>query len=92
MRAETPKGKMFDVILLISIVLSVICVSLESVDSISLKYGVLLRSLEWIFTILFTIEYFLRIWIIKNPFKYIFSFWGIVDFYGNPSYISIIYF
>ena len=90
--AETPNGKMFDVILLISIVLSVICVSLESVDSISLKYGVLLRSLEWIFTILFTIEYFLRIWIIRNPFKYIFSFWGIVDFIAIlPTYLLFIF-
>ncbi len=90
--AETPNGKLFDVVLLITIVLSVICVSLESVDSISLKYGVLLRSLEWIFTILFTIEYFLRIWIIKNPFKYIFSFWGIVDFLAIlPTYLLFIF-
>ena len=90
--AETPDGKLFDVILLISIVISVICVSLESVDSISLKYGVLLRSLEWIFTILFTIEYFLRIWIIKNPFKYIFSFWGIIDFLAIlPTYLLFIF-
>ena len=90
--AETPNGKLFDVVLLITIVLSVICVSLESVDSISLKYGVSLRSLEWIFTILFTIEYFLRIWIIKNPFKYIFSFWGIVDFLAIlPTYLLFIF-
>ena len=90
--AETPNGKLFDVVLLITIVLSVICVSLESVDSISHKYGVLLRSLEWIFTILFTIEYFLRIWIIKNPFKYIFSFWGIVDFLAIlPTYLLFIF-
>ena len=90
--AETPNGKLFDVVLLITIVLSVICVSLESVDSISLKYGVLLRSLEWIFTILFTIEYFLRIWIIKNPFKYIFSFWGVVDFLAIlPTYLLFIF-
>ena len=90
--AETPNGKLFDVVLLITIILSVICVSLESVDSISVKYGVLLRSLEWIFTILFTIEYFLRIWIIKNPFKYIFSFWGIVDFLAIlPTYLLFIF-
>ena len=56
--AETPDGKLFDVILLISIVLSVLCVSLESVTEISLKYGTLLQVFEWIFTILFTIEYF----------------------------------
>ena len=90
--AETPNGKLFDVVLLITIILSVICVSLESVDSISVKYGVLLRSLEWIFTILFTIEYFLRIWIIKNPFKYIFSFWGVIDFLAIlPTYLLFIF-
>ena len=72
--AETPNGKLFDVVLLITIVLSVICVSLESVDSIKNKYGLLLQVFEWIFTILFTIEYFLRIWIIKNPLNIYFLF------------------
>ena len=81
--AETPKGKLFDVILLISIVISVLCVSLESVDSISIKYGVLLRTLEWIFTILFTIEYFLRIWTIKNPSNIYFLF-------GNYRFFKLI--
>ena len=90
--AETPSGKLFDVILLITIVCSVICVSLESVADISSKYGSILRTLEWIFTILFTIEYFLRIWIIKNPFKYIFSFMGIIDILAIlPTYLLFIF-
>ena len=90
--ADTPNGMLFDIILLVSIVISVICVSLESVSSISSKYGVILRTLEWIFTILFTIEYFLRIWIIKNPFKYIFSFMGIVDLLAIlPTYLLFIF-
>lgn len=90
--AETPDGKLFDVILLISIVLSVLCVSLESVTEISLKYGTLLQVFEWIFTILFTIEYFLRIWIVKKPIKYIFSFMGIVDFLAIlPTYLMFIF-
>ena len=67
--AETPNGKLFDVVLLITIVLSVICVSLESVIDIKNKYGLLLQIFEWIFTILFTIEYFLRV--LKRPFNLI---------------------
>ena len=80
LKHETPNGKLFDVILLISIVLSVLCVSLESVDSISLKYGTLLQIFEWIFTILFTIEYFLRIWIIKKPINISSHSWVLLIF------------
>ena len=55
--ADTPKGKTFDIVLLIAILLSVLVVMLESVGSIEEKYGALLLTLEWVFTILFTIEY-----------------------------------
>ena len=55
--ADTPKGKAFDIALLIAILLSVLVVMLESVGSIEEKYGALLFTLEWVFTILFTIEY-----------------------------------
>lgn len=90
--AETPSGKLFDILLLISIVISVICVTLESVTEISVRYGTLLQIFEWIFTILFTIEYFLRIWIVKKPFKYIFSFMGIVDLLAIlPTYLMFIF-
>ena len=65
---------------------------IESVTEISLKYGTLLQVFEWIFTILFTIEYFLRIWIVKKPIKYIFSFMGIVDFLAIlPTYLMFIF-
>jgi len=90
--AETPNGKLFDILLLISIVLSVICVSLESVTEISVNHGTLLQIFEWIFTILFTIEYFLRIWIVRKPLKYIFSFMGIVDLLAIlPTYLMFIF-
>ena len=90
--AETPSGKLFDILLLISIVISVICVTLESVTEISMRYGTLLQIFEWIFTILFTIEYFLRIWIVKKPLKYIFSFMGVVDFLAIlPTYLMFIF-
>lgn len=90
--ADTKEGKVFDVTLLIAIILSVVVVILSSVDSISVKYGYLLKWFEWIFTILFTIEYFLRIYSINKPFKYIFSFMGIIDFLSIiPTYLVFIY-
>lgn len=90
--ADTPTGKVFDVALLISIGLSVLAVMLESVESIALRYGHVLRTLEWIFTILFTIEYLLRIISVKRPLGYIFSFLGIVDLLAIlPTYLSLLF-
>lgn len=89
--ADTPAGKLFDVVLLIVILLSVILVMLESVPSIAANNLHTLHILEWIITIIFTIEYFLRILIIKKPVRYIFSFYGIIDFLSVlPTYLSLI--
>lgn len=89
--ADTPTGKSFDVALLISIVLSVIAVLLDSVGSIHNKYGSILVAAEWIFTILFTIEYLLRIITSIKPSKYIFSFYGIIDLLAIlPTYLSLV--
>ena len=88
--ADTKKGKLFDVILLISILISVFGVILSSVESIEREYGHLLRFTEWVFTILFTIEYILRVISIHHPRKYIFSFYGIIDLLATiPKYISL---
>ena len=90
--ADTKKGKLFDVILLIAILISVFGVILSSVEGIEREYGHLLRFTEWVFTILFTIEYILRIYSIKKPFKYIFSFMGIIDFLSIiPTYLVFLY-
>ncbi len=90
--ADTKKGKIFDIILLIAILISVFGVILSSVDSIEKDYGNILRFSEWIFTILFTIEYIFRIYCIKKPFKYIFSFMGIIDFLSIiPTYLVFLY-
>ncbi len=87
--ADTPKGKAFDIALLIAILLSVLVVMLESVASIDEKYGSLFLTLEWIFTILFTLEYFLRIYSINKPLKYIFSSMGIIDLLAIlPTYLT----
>jgi len=89
--ADTPEGKAFDIILLILIVLSVLVVLIDSVASIHLHYGRLLLYAEWIFTILFSIEYVLRIISTKQPSKYIFSFYGIIDLLAIlPTYLSLI--
>ncbi len=86
--ADTPAGKTFDVLLLIAILLSVLSLMLESVDSIQQKNPVLLRSAEWFFTILFTIEYSLRIACAPRPLRYIFSFYGVVDLLAIlPTYL-----
>jgi voltage-gated potassium channel len=67
--ADTPLGKTFDVVLLIAILASVVVVMLDSVASIRLQFARLFYILEWMFTIFFTIEYILRIYITKNPLK-----------------------
>jgi voltage-gated potassium channel len=88
--ADTPAGKIFDIGLLIAILLSVATVMLESVESISSLYGEELRIIEWIFTILFTLEYIARLISIGRPIKYVFSFYGIVDFISIvPTYLGI---
>ena len=89
--ADTPAGKLFDVILLILIVVSVIFVMLESVDSIDQKYHRTLYIGEWVITIFFSLEYVARIITVKKPFKYIFSGYGIIDFLSTiPLYLSFI--
>ena len=89
---STTAGKRFDVILLIAIVLSVIGVMLDSDKNIHNKYGNLLTIIEWVFTILFTIEYILRIYCSSKKRKYIFSFMGIIDLLSIiPTYLMIFY-
>jgi voltage-gated potassium channel len=89
--SNTPAGKLFDIALLIIILFSVLLVILESVPSIDKKYGQLLTLLEWLITIIFSAEYLVRIIITRFPKKYIFSFFGIIDFLAIiPTYISLI--
>ena len=88
--SDTPAGKAFDVSLLIAIGLSVVVVMLESVKPLEAQYGTLLRTLEWIFTALFTLEYITRLSCVRRPWHYAFSFYGIIDLIAIlPSYISL---
>ena len=87
---DTKAGKLFDVVLIISIVLSIITVMLDSVVEYNQQYGHIFRISEWTFTIMFTVEYLLRIFCIRRAFSYIFSFFGIIDFLAIlPTYLSL---
>ena len=89
--ADTPAGKAFDVALLIVILLSIALVMLESVDSLNDRYYWEFYTAEWIITIIFTIEYILRIIAINKPTKYIFSFYGVVDLLSTlPTYLAFL--
>ena len=88
--ADTRAGKLFDIVLLILILGSVATVMLESVNSIRIEHGQTLNIIEWGLTILFSIEYITRIISIKKPFKYIFSFYGLIDLLSIlPTYLGL---
>jgi len=90
--ADTPAGQFFDIALIAVIILSVVLVALETVVTIHEKYERILNIAEWLITILFTIEYCLRIYSINNPKKYIFSFYGIIDLLATiPKYLALIF-
>lgn len=89
--ADTPLGKCFDVILIILIFASVIAVMLDSVDSFAAQYSDALFIAEWAFTIVFTIEYILRLICVRKPWLYAKSFYGIVDILSIiPTYLSLL--
>jgi voltage-gated potassium channel len=89
--ADTLAGKWFDIVLLWAILLSVLVVFLESISELRVSYGVIFYYLEWFFTILFSIEYALRIISAKKPFGYIFSFYGVIDVLAIlPTYLSLV--
>ncbi len=87
---ETRWGRGFDVVLLWAIVISLVAIMLESVPEIRAEHGPLLHTVEWFFTVLFTIEYILRLWVAETPRKYAFSFLGVVDLMAVlPTYLSL---
>lgn len=89
--ADTPAGKAFDIALLVLIFLSIGIVMLQTVQSINASYGRLLLILEWIITVLFTIEYVLRLIAVKQPMRYVRSFYGMIDLMAIlPTYLSLI--
>ena len=99
--SDTPAGKKFDIWLLILIVLNIILLLVDSLTgttstmthgaNMTVGYWVF-KILEWGFTIIFTFEYYLRVYCLKRPWKYVFSFWGIIDFLSIfPAYLSLLF-
>ena len=89
--ADTPVGKAFDIALIVSIVASVVAVMLDSVGVIHRSHGGFLYAVEWFFTILFTVEYVLRLVCVGRPARYATSFFGVVDLLAIvPTYLSLI--
>src|SRR5918993_734349 len=88
--SDTPEGKTYDIALLICIIASVIVVALESISTLSIQFDRGLYIVEWFFTIIFTIDYVARLWIVKRKRKYIFSFFGIIDLLSIvPTYLGL---
>ena len=99
--SDTPAGKKFDIWLLVLIVLNIILLLVDSLTgttstmthgaNMTIGYWVF-KILEWGFTLIFTFEYYLRVYCLKRPWKYVFSFWGIIDFLSIfPAYLSLLF-
>ena len=89
--SESRAGKIFDIALLIMILSSIVVVMLDSVHGLHLKYGKIYHQIEWVFTILFSIEYFIRLIVVRRKRKFVFSFLGIVDLLAIlPTYFTLI--
>lgn len=89
---DTKGGKLFDVVLIITIIVSIAVVILDSVPDLSDISHRILKNIEWIITITFTIEYLIRVSIAREPLKYIFSFYGLIDLLATiPTYLGIFF-
>lgn len=91
-QAHTPAGKLFDICLFLLILTNIVCIMLESIPAIGAKHYILFRFIDYAFSIIFTIEYILRIICVKSPKNYIFSFYGIVDLMAVlPVYLEFVF-
>lgn len=90
--SNTRAGRLFDVLLITSILASVVAVMLDSIGPVRARYGEVLYGIEWFFTVLFSVEYVLRLLTVGRPLKYATSFFGIVDLLGIlPTYLSVLF-
>jgi voltage-gated potassium channel len=90
--ADTRAGWLFDVLLMAAILLSIMVVILDSVQSMSKDYGRVLDMLEWMFTILFTLEYLTRLACVRHPMRYATSFFGVIDLLSIlPTYVALVF-
>ena len=89
--SNQPAEKLFDVLLILAIVLSLSIVMLDSIEALRMRYGRIFYALEWFLTILFTIEYILRLYVARSAFKYARSFFGVVDLLSIlPTYLDLL--
>ncbi len=89
--ADTRAGRLFDQWLIVAILLSVVVVLADSVQSISAHYGAEFQVLEWLFTALFTVEYLARLACVRHPWRYATSFFGVVDLLSVlPTYVALL--
>lgn len=98
-KSDTPAGKKFDVWLLVAIIANILVLIADSLfgSTSTITSGAhwtisfwIIKALEWAFTLLFTFEYYLRIYCLKRPMKYVTSFWGVIDFLSIfPAYLSL---
>jgi len=89
---ETPLAKAFDLVLIVCILLSVLAVMLGSVGSLQARFGQWFYALEWFFTLLFSIEFILRLLCVRKPWLYLRSFFGVVDFLAIiPTYLAVLF-
>lgn len=90
--ANTPLGRAFDIALLAFIVASIVIVALDSVPEYHQRHGTFFLEVEWIFTVIFTLEYLLRLMVLRRPMRFVFSALGIIDLLSIlPAYLSLIY-
>ena len=91
-KSDTPAGKKFDIWLLVMIAANILVIVLESLEGSARWFQLTMRGLGWLFTILFTFEYYLRIYCLKRPSRYLFSFYGIIDFLSiAPAWLSLFF-
>ncbi len=89
---DLPDERNFDVWLIVAIIASVVVVMLDSVEIIKLRWHEQLYLAEWFFTLLFTIEYAVRLWVVKRPLRYATSFYGIIDLFAIvPTFLSLLF-
>lgn len=89
---EHPDERNFDLWLIVAIIASVAVVMLDSVEAIKLRWHSQLYLAEWFFTLLFTVEYAVRLWVVKRPLRYVTSFYGIIDLLAIvPTFLSLLF-
>lgn len=89
-RDDTRAGRLFDLLLIAAILLSVLVILLDTVDGLVRRFGLLFDVIEWTMTVLFTLEYALRLYAVREPWRYARSFYGVVDLLSIlPAYLSL---